>query len=308
MSTYSIKAIRDEFKAKGIFYTPPELVEFMMRYIPEGFKPSCVYDPTCGHGALLRKFSDDVKKYGQDINEIAVNACQDINNADVRLGNTLSEPAFINERFDLIFANPPFSIPWERIHYDWIPKDIPALPPKSKADYAFILHCLHCLADEGVAIIINLPGILYRGQSEGKIRKWLIENNYIERVVHIEGKKFEDTAIATVLLVLRKNKTDTDIIFEDEKQEKKVPVQDVIDNNFNLSVSNYILYEEEKEVVDPIEIEMKASNALLNHVNASLEMSFTAWKFMGGVSIEPLLERLENLIKSWRKRIVDENN
>ena len=301
--SYSIKSIREEFKNKGIFYTPPELIDFMYKYIPNTLNPLSAYDPTCGHGALLRGLPDEVKKYGQDINDIAVLACQDIPNSDIRIGDTLSNPHFIDKKFDLILANPPFSVGWERVHYSWIPKDIPALPPKSKADYAFILHCLHCLDDDGIAIIMGFPGILYRGQSEGKIRKWIVDNNYIERVVLIPGGKFEDTSIATVLLVLRKNKTNQDIIFEDEDEERAVSIQTVIDNNYALSVSNYIEKEVQKETINPLDLEQEARNSLLTHIDKSLSFSFESSKIMGWDSIDPLLDDISNLVDSWRQRI-----
>lgn len=301
--SYSVKSIRKEFKKNGIFYTPPELIEFMYRYIPNTLNPLSVYDPTCGHGALLRGIPDGVKKYGQDINDIAALACQDITNSDIRIGDTLSNPHFIDKKFDLILANPPFSVNWERVHYSWIPSDIPALPPKSKADYAFILHCLHCLDENGIAIIMNFPGILYRGQSEGKIRKWLVDNNYIERVVLIPGGKFEDTSIATALLVLRKNKISKDIIFENETKERTVSMQEVIDNNYTLSVSNYIIEEVEKEIIDPCELEQDAQNSLLTHIDKSLSFSFESWKIIGGNGIDPLLDKISDLVDSWRQRI-----
>lgn len=300
--SYSIKSIREEFKKKGIFYTPPELVEFMYKYIPSNFKPLSAYDPTCGHGALLRKLPNDVKKYGQDLNDIAVRACHDIPNSDIRLGDTLSEPHFIGKKFDLILANPPFSVKWERVHYSWIPDDIPALPPRSKADYAFILHCLHCLDDNGIAIIMNFPGVLYRGQSEGKIRKWLVDNNYIERVVMIPGGKFEDTSIATVVLVLRKNKTNQDIIFENDNEERTVSIQEVIDNNYVLSVSNYIQDEVKKEIINPWELEQEARNLLLAYIDKNLLFSFESSKIMGWPGIGPLLDKISDLMDSWRQR------
>ena len=306
--SYSIKSIREEFKKNGIFYTPPELIDFMYKYIPSNLNPLSAYDPTCGHGALLRKLHDDVKKYGQDINDVAVNACQDIPNSDIRLGDTLSNPHFIDKKFDLILANPPFSVNWERVHYSWIPSDIPALPPKSKADYAFILHCLHCLDDNGIAIIMNFPGILYRGQSEGKIRKWLVDNNYIERVVLIPGGKFEDTSIATALLILRKNKTTKDIIFEDEGEERTVSIQDVVNNNYMLSPSNYIEKEIQKEVINPFELEQEARNSLLAHIDKNISFSFKVSKIMRQASIEPLLDDISDLVEQWRQRIKKDKN
>lgn len=306
--SYSIKSIREEFKNKGIFYTPPELIDFMYGYIPKNFNYSTAYDPTCGHGALLRGLPDEAKKYGQDINDVAILACQDIPNSDIRIGDTLSEPHFIDEKFDLILANPPFSVQWERIHYSWMPNDIPALPPKSKADYAFILHCLHCLKDDGIAIIMNFPGILYRGQSEGKIRKWLVDNNYIEHVVSIPGGKFEDTSIATALLILRKNKATQDIIFEDEDEERTVSIQDVINNGYVLSPSNYIEKEIQSEIINPFELEQEARNVLLTHIDRSISFSFESSKIMGWDSIEPLLDSISDLVEQWRQRIKKDKN
>ena len=103
------------------------------------------------------------------------------------------------------------------------------MAPKSKADYAFILHILSKLSDKGKAVILEFPGILYRGNSEGKIRKWLIENNYIEKVVAIPGDKFVDTKIATCIIVLNKNKINTGILFIDEqlKKEKAVSLNEI---------------------------------------------------------------------------------
>lgn len=301
--SYSVKSIREKFKAQGIFYTPQELVDFMTSFIPADFKPGTVYDPTCGHGALLRAFPDAVKKYGQDLNDVAVEACQDIVNAEIVCGDTLTEPYFIDKKFDLIMANPPFSVKWEQNHYDWIPKDVPALPPRSKADYAFILHCLHCLSDEGLAIIMDAPGICYRGQSEGKIRRWLIENNYVERVVHIEGGKFEDTQIATVLLILRKNKDTTDIIFQDDKQEKRVTLEDVAANGYSLSVSNYIEPVIERETIDPIATELEVRDLLCSHIEKSIMMSYMIWVYFNGLAIDDLLDKIQKIIDKWREKL-----
>lgn len=208
MTGYNIKSIRQDFKSKGIFYTPTELAEMIKSYLPADVKE--VYDPTCGHGNLLSVFADEVQKYGQDINIVAVEEAKKLPNSFIELGDTLAEPKFLGKKFEAIVANPPFSIKWEQKSDERF-ASAPALAPKSKADYAFILHILHYLADNGTAVVMEFPGILYRGNAEGKIRRWLVELNYIEKVIHIPGNTFVDTAIPTCILVLRKNRTDTDI-------------------------------------------------------------------------------------------------
>ncbi len=128
------------------------------------------------------------------------------------------------------------------------------MPPNSKADYAFLAHILHHLKDDGVAVTLNFPGILYRGAREKKIRKWLIENNYIDKVVSVPPKMFEDTAIATVILVLKKNKTSTDVLFEDIELEMQrlVTLEEIKNEDFNLNTNLYVWKEEEKEEIDPL--------------------------------------------------------
>ena len=153
MGEYNLKNIRKSFKAKGIFYTPKEIIDKMISLIPKELKYKNVYDPTCGHGDLLKIFPDDIEKYGQDINIDAVNNAKLIPNSNIVLGDTLKAPAFINKKFDLILANPPFSVKWDRERKSYIPDDLEVLPPQSKADYAFILHCLHCLDDNGICIM-----------------------------------------------------------------------------------------------------------------------------------------------------------
>lgn len=247
-----MKSIKDEFKKKGIFYTPPELANFLLKYVD--FKPRDVYDPTCGDGGLLSAFEDDVPKYGQEINQDQLEVAQErLKNFSGVCGDTLEDPAFLDRKFHLIMGNPPFSIKWTPHTDDRFIK-APALPPPSKADYAFILHIIHYLADDGKAVVLNFPGILYRGNKEGKIRQWIVENNYIERVVAIPNKQFVDTTISTALLVLSKQKKTTDIIFEDVEHnlERTVPFEEVKENGFNLSVSTYVQYEEPKEPFDAL--------------------------------------------------------
>lgn len=257
----STKKYRNELKKSGVFYTDKALAEEIKAFLPEDVTE--VYDPTCGDGALLRVFHDNVKKYGQDIlQEQVEEAEQSIKNFQGIVGDTLLNPAFGDKRFQYIVANPPFSIKWEpeRLKNDPRFSCAPVLPPQSKADYAFILHILHHLADGGVAAVLNFPGILYRGQREGKIREWIVRNNWVEKVIHIPGGHFEDTNIATALVVFKKGRDTTDIEFIDKENNisRIVPIEEVEKNDFNLSVSSYVSPEIEKEEIDPAQLQADA--------------------------------------------------
>lgn len=153
---YNIKNIREDFKSKGIFYTQPELALYMKSLVDVDITDA--YDPTCGDGSLLACFPDELPKYGQEINDhqLAV-AEKRLKNFTGICADTLKEPAFMDKRFSCIVANPPFSISWEPpqtgLFGDVRFNEVPVLPPKSKADYAFLLHIIHLLADDGIAIV-----------------------------------------------------------------------------------------------------------------------------------------------------------
>ena len=170
MKQKSIKSIRQEFRKGGVFYTPPELAEKLKEYVDISVKT--VYDPTCGAGNLLRVFDDDVEKYGQEIDAEQLHGI-DIPNFHGAAGNTLMCDAFPDMKFDCIVANPPFSVKWEPDKLDDDPRfsAAPVMAPPSKAEWAFMQHILYHLSDEGVAVVLEFPGILYRGQREGKIRQ-----------------------------------------------------------------------------------------------------------------------------------------
>lgn len=305
MTGYNIKSIRQDFKSKGIFYTPKELAEMLKSYLPAGIKE--VYDPTCGHGSLLSVFADDVKKYGQDINIVAVEEAKKLPNSFIEYGDTLTEPAFLGKKFEAIIANPPFSIKWEQKNDERF-SAAPALAPKSKADYAFILHILHYLADNGTAVVMEFPGILYRGNAEGKIRRWLVEQNFIEKVIHIPGNTFVDTSIATCVLVIKKNKTNTDVTFINTEDEvtKTVSVDEIVKNDFNLSVNTYACKEQVKEVIDIEALEDDIDNLVCAHLEKALETSYMSWKVFGSRPLNGLLERLEKIIQKYKKLIMEE--
>lgn len=295
---YNLKNIREDFKNKGIFYTPPELAKMIKSYID--FKPIKVYDPTCGDGGLLCVFDDNIEKYGQEINKEQLDvANQRLLNFNGYCGDTLKEPHFLDAKFDCIVANPPFSINWEPM-IDIRFEKSPAIPTKGKADYAFILHILHYLSNNGVAIVLSFPGVLYRGNKEGQIREWLIRQNYIDRIVEIPGDTFVDTKISTVIIVLKKNKSTTDIIFESKrlKLEKIIKFDEVKNNNFNLSVSSYIIEQKDEIKINPKELQETARSQMLNKLKKDIEIDLIICEMEGFDKKEYLLNLIK-LIKSF---------
>jgi len=192
-------------KSGGEFYTPQEVSELLAEISTVGkTEVNKVYDPACGSGSLLLKFAkvlgkDNVRQgfYGQEINLTTYNLCRinmflhdiNYNNFDIAHGDTLTDPHhWDDEPFDAIVSNPPYSIKWDGDGNPILindPRFSPAgvLAPKSKADLAFTMHMLSWLSTSGTAAIVEFPGVLYRGGAEQKIRKYLIENNYVDAVI-----------------------------------------------------------------------------------------------------------------------------
>lgn len=297
MKQKSIKNIRQEFKKNGIFYTPPALAKKLKSYVD--IEPGNVYDPTCGVGNLLSVFDENIKKYGQELDREQIDLI-DLPNFTGYAGNTLEEDRFINMKFDCIVANPPFSVRWnpESMVDDVRFQECPVLPPPSKADWAFMLHILYHLSEKGVAVVLEFPGILYRGQREGKVRQWFIENNYIDRVVNVPGNTFEDTTIATCIVVLKKNRNTTDIVFEDGDKIKKISQKEIADNNFTLSVNTYIQEEIEKEEIDTSVLETEARRLFLEKLRKELEFDKTVCE-LEGISIQPFIDEIKKILKEY---------
>ena len=156
----NLKTTREHFRNQGIFHTPIELAQLMKEFVDVQDYDD-VYDPTCGHGNLLSIFPDDINKYGQEIDpEQARYAMENLVNANIVQGDTLTDPAFMGRKFKVIMANPPFSVKWDNTKLDERFTECPFAAPASKADYAFILHILYMLADDGVAIIMCFPSVL----------------------------------------------------------------------------------------------------------------------------------------------------
>lgn len=276
--SYSVKSIRKQFAEHGVFYTDLKLAEILKDILTAHGEINEVYDPTCGSGNLLSVFPDNVQKYGQELNpEQADEARQRLSNADIATGDTLVNPAFKDRKFKFITANYPFSVKWEPVEDErW--KDAPCLPPPSKADYAFVMHIISMMADDGIAAVLGFPGILYRGQREGKIREWIVEQGLIESVTLIEGGYFEDTKVATALIVFKKGRTDTSIRFADHEHDTwcVASIDEIRHNDYNLSPSSYIQIEDARPEIDPVAKEMEARSQVLRHIEHQLKFSSAA--------------------------------
>lgn len=299
MQDYNIKSIRQDFKEKGIFYTQKELAEYLKSFLPDDVAE--IYDPTCGNGGLLSVFPDDVQKYGQDINaeQVAVASERLVNFRGV-VGDTLKAPAFSDRKFKYIIANPPFSIKWEP-HADERFVPLPCLPPQSKADYAFLAHILHYLSDDGMAVVLNFPGILYRGNAEGKIRRWMVEQNHIDTVIAVDGGHFVDTKIATAVLILKKHRDSTDIKFIHNDREAIIPVEQIAQNDYSLTVSYYLPEEIEHEEIDPLALELHARKSFLSRLEKELEFEKMVCE-MENISMQPFVSAIKIIINQYDSR------
>ena len=228
-------------KSGGEYYTPQEVSELLARITVAGKKQvNKVYDPAVGSGSLLLKFSKVLGKenirqgfFGQEINLTTYNLARinmflhDVNYEKFNLahGDTLTDPQhWDDEPFEAIVSNPPYSIKWDGDANPLLindPRFAPAgvLAPKSKADLAFTLHILSWLAVNGTAAIVEFPGVMYRGGAEAKIRKYLVDNNYVDAVIQLPPDLFFGTTIATCILVLKKSKKSNDVLFIDASAE-----------------------------------------------------------------------------------------
>lgn len=291
-------------KSGGEYYTPQEVSELLTRITLVGKTAvNKVYDPACGSGSLLLKFAKILGKenvrqgfFGQEINITTYNLCRinmflhDIgyDKFDIGHGDTLTEPMhWDDEPFEAIVSNPPYSIRWEGADNPLLINDerfSPAgvLAPKSKADLAFIMHSLSWLATNGTAAIVCFPGIFYRGGTEKKIRKYLIDNNYIDCVIQLPDNLFYGTSIATCIMVLKKSKNENSTLFIDASKEcvkvtnsnklteknmekilsvyisrenidyfaKLVHNEKIEKHDYNLSVSTYVEQKDTREIID----------------------------------------------------------
>lgn len=316
-------------KSGGEFFTPQCVSKLIARLaIHKQTTINKIYDPAAGSGSLLlqakKQFDAHIIEdgfFGQEINHTTYNLARmnmflhnvNYDKFNIALGNTLTDPQFGNEKpFDAIVSNPPYSI-------NWIGSDDPTLinddrfapagvlAPKSKADFAFVLHSLSYLSGKGRAAIVCFPGIFYRGGAEQKIRQYLIDNNFVETVISLAPNLFYGTSIAVNILVLSKHKSDTKVQFIDASGEdffkketnnnvltedhiekilelfdrkedidhvaKSVDKDKIVEENYNLSVSSYVEAKDTREVIDinVLNAEIKTTVAKIDKLRAEID-------------------------------------
>lgn len=316
-------------KSGGEFFTPQQVSKLIAQLaMHKQTSINKIYDPAAGSGSLLlqakKQFDDHIIEegfYGQEINHTTYNLARmnmflhniNYDKFNIVLGNTLIDPKFGNDKpFDAIVSNPPYSV-------NWIGSDDPTLinddrfapagvlAPKSKADFAFVLHALSYLSPKGRAAIVCFPGIFYRGGAEQKIRKYLVDNNFIETVISLAPNLFFGTSIAVNILVLSKHKTDNKTqfinasgedffkkvtnnnILEDKHIDKIMSLFDrkenvdhitksvdnkqIAENDYNLSVSSYVEAKNNREIVDIklLNAEIKTTVDKINKLRADID-------------------------------------
>lgn len=316
-------------KSGGEFFTPQCVSKLIARLaVHKQTAINKIYDPAAGSGSLLlqakKQFDAHIIEdgfFGQEINHTTYNLARmnmflhnvNYDKFNIALGNTLTDPRFGNEKpFDAIVSNPPYSI-------NWIGSDDPTLinddrfapagvlAPKSKADFAFVLHCLSYLSGKGRAAIVCFPGIFYRGGAEQKIRKYLVDNNFVETVISLAPNLFYGTSIAVNILVLSRHKSDTKTQFIDASGEdffkketnnnmltedhiekilelfdrkedvdyiaKSVDNDQIAEKNYNLSVSTYVEPKDTREVIDIniLNAEIKKTVAKIDKLRAEID-------------------------------------
>ena len=316
-------------KSGGEFFTPQHVSKLIAQIaMHKQTSVNKIYDPACGSGSLLlqakKHFDAHIIEegfFGQEINHTTYNLARmnmflhniNYDKFNVQLGNTLTDPHFGDEKpFDAIVSNPPYSVKWIGSDDPTLINDdrfAPAgvLAPKSKADFAFVLHALSYLSAKGRAAIVCFPGIFYRGGAEKKIRQYLVDNNYVESVISLAPNLFYGTTIAVTILVLSKHKTDTTTQFIDASGEayfkketntnlltdqhvedimrafdrkeniehfaRSVPFEEIAANDCNLSVTSYVEAKDTREQIDITQLnaQLKTTVARIDQLRTEID-------------------------------------
>jgi type I restriction enzyme M protein len=315
-------------KSGGEFFTPQHVSKLIAQLaMHKQSRVNKIYDPACGSGSLLlqakKHFDAHIVEegfFGQELNHTTYNLARmnmflhniNYDKFNIQLGDTLRDPHFGDDKpFDAIVSNPPYSVKWIGSDDPTLINDdrfAPAgvLAPKSKADFAFVLHALSYLSSKGRAAIVCFPGIFYRGGAEQKIRQYLVDNNYVETVISLAPNLFYGTSIAVTILVLAKNKanmttqfigasglfkkeTNNNIITDkhleeimqtfDSKEDveyfaRSVPYEEIVAKDYNLSVSSYVEAKDNREATDitQLNVELKNTVEKINKLRAEIDL------------------------------------
>lgn len=287
-------------KKAGEFYTPPQVSMVLAKLVTNGkSKLKSVYDPTCGSGSLLLRIKNEVSEvtsfYGQELNRTTYNLARmnmilhDVHyqQFDIKQEDTQERPQHSDQRFEAVVANPPFSAHWtanQLFLSDDRFSQYGKLAPRTKADFAFVQHMIHQLAENGTMAVVLPHGVLFRGSSEGHIRRYLIEEiNYLDAVIGLPANIFYGTSIPTCILVFKKcREHNEDILFIDasahfekvktqnklrnediariistytdrtsqEKYSHVAKLEEIKENDYNLNIPRYVDTFEEEELID----------------------------------------------------------
>ncbi|MEX9607100.1 type I restriction-modification system subunit M [Providencia huaxiensis] len=315
-------------KSGGEFFTPQHVSKLIAQLAMHGqTHVNKIYDPAAGSGSLLlqakKHFDNHIIEdgfFGQEINHTTFNLARmnmflhniNYDKFNIKLGNTLLVPEFKDDKpFDAIVSNPPYSVKWIGSDDPTLINDdrfAPAgvLAPKSKADFAFVLHALNYLSSKGRAAIVCFPGIFYRGGAEQKIRQYLVDNNYVETVISLAPNLFFGTTIAVNILVLSKHKTDTHVqfieatglfkketnnniltdehikqimhVFDSKKDTdylaKSITAEAIAANDYNLSVSSYVAAKDTRKVINIAELnaELKKTVSKIDQLRKDIDV------------------------------------
>lgn len=302
-------------KKGGEFYTPPQVSRLMAQIVTLGkTRLRSVYDPTCGSGSLLLRIRDYVHVedyYGQELNPTTYNLGRmnmilhgvHFDHFSIRLGDTLTEDMHLDLKAEAVIANPPFSAEWKGENDPTLVNDerfsqYGRLAPKSAADYAFVTHMIHHLAENGVMAVVLPHGALFRGGAEGQIRKYIVERqNYLDAVIGLPSNLFYGTSIPATILIFKKSRKENDDIFfidasrefekgknqnkltdeniqkifetykdrkEVEKYSHKATLVEIKENEFNLNIPRYVDTFEEEEEIDINEVAKKLKELQAN--------------------------------------------
>lgn len=314
-------------KSGGEYFTPQEVSTLLTKIAIHGKdRVNKVYDPACGSGSLLLKSAKILGKdkvdqgyFGQELNVTTYNLCRinmflhniGYDMFDIANEDTLTQPMHWDEEpFEVIVSNPPYSTKWmgeDDVTLINDPRYSPAgvLAPKTKSDMAFIMHMISWLAPNGTAAVVCFPGIMYRSGAEQKIRKYLVDNNFVDAIIQLPSNLFYGTGIATCIMVMKKNKVDNNILFIDADKEyikdgnsnrltegnienilkyytdrmdvdyavSVVPYDRVVEEKYNLSVSTYVEKEDTREKIDIAKLnsELKDIVANVNRLRSEID-------------------------------------